>query len=95
MTDPADLRRQLAGTVPADDPAWRRALQDVPRELFLGDALFRLTGTQWEPVHRDQTEHAVTRAIARLEGKRTPDRDTIVPPHLIVRATTAAAPLPS
>ncbi|WP_432177099.1 ATP-grasp peptide maturase system methyltransferase [Streptomyces sp. Tue6028] len=56
MTDPADLRRQLAGTIPTADPAWRHALQSVPRELFLGDALFRLAGTQWEPVHRDQTD---------------------------------------
>ncbi|MET8029009.1 ATP-grasp peptide maturase system methyltransferase [Streptomyces avermitilis] len=55
MTDPADLRRQLAGTIPTDDPAWRHALQGVPREIFLGDALFRLTGPQWEPIHRDQT----------------------------------------
>ncbi|WP_048894184.1 ATP-grasp peptide maturase system methyltransferase [Streptomyces avermitilis] len=55
MTDPADLRRQLANTIPTDDPAWRHALQSVPREIFLGDALFRLTGPQWEPIHRDQT----------------------------------------
>ncbi|KAB1141115.1 methyltransferase domain-containing protein [Streptomyces luteolifulvus] len=56
MTDTADLRRRLAGTVPTDDPAWRHALQRVSRELFLGNALFRLNGTQWEPVHRDQID---------------------------------------
>jgi methyltransferase of ATP-grasp peptide maturase system len=35
------------------DPAWRAAVEAVPRELFLGDAVFRPNGTQWEPVHRD------------------------------------------
>ncbi|MDW6061062.1 ATP-grasp peptide maturase system methyltransferase [Streptomyces sp. FXJ1.4098] len=56
MTDPAALRRHLAGAIHVDDPAWRDALEGVPRELFLGDALFRPTGTQWEPVHRDETD---------------------------------------
>ncbi|MFE1309140.1 ATP-grasp peptide maturase system methyltransferase [Streptomyces sp. NPDC058755] len=56
MTDPADLRRQLAAVVPVDDPAWRAALETVPRELFIGDGLFHFDGCQWDPVHRDQTD---------------------------------------
>jgi protein-L-isoaspartate O-methyltransferase len=56
MTDPADLRRQLAAAVPVDDPAWRTALETVPRELFLGNGLFQFDGRQWTPVHRDRTD---------------------------------------
>ncbi len=56
MTDPADLRHQLAAVVPVDDPAWRTALETVPRELFLGNGLFQFDGRQWTPVHRDQTD---------------------------------------
>ncbi|MFD7059791.1 ATP-grasp peptide maturase system methyltransferase [Streptomyces sp. NPDC059906] len=56
MTDPADLRRQLAAAVPVDDPAWRTALETVPREPFLGNGLFQFDGRQWIPVHRDRTD---------------------------------------
>ncbi|OXS31008.1 ATP-grasp peptide maturase system methyltransferase [Streptomyces sp. XY006] len=56
MTDPADLRRQLAAAVAVDDPAWRTALETVPRELFLGNGLFQFDGRQWTPVHRDRTD---------------------------------------
>ncbi|MGW1802227.1 LacI family DNA-binding transcriptional regulator [Streptomyces sp. NPDC001984] len=35
------------------------------------------------------TQHAVTTAIAHLEGERTPVRETVIPPHLVIRATTA------
>ncbi|MEU7050044.1 ATP-grasp peptide maturase system methyltransferase [Streptomyces eurythermus] len=56
MTDPADLRHQLAAAVPVDDPAWRTALETVPRELFLGNGLFQFDGRQWTPVHREQTD---------------------------------------
>ncbi|MEV5386108.1 ATP-grasp peptide maturase system methyltransferase [Streptomyces sp. NPDC052721] len=53
-TAPAELRRALAASVPVDDPAWREALAAVPRELFLDDVVFRPSGTQWEPVHRQE-----------------------------------------
>ncbi len=56
MTDPADLRRQLAAAVPVDDLAWRTALETVPRELFVGNGLFQFDGRQWTPVHRDRTD---------------------------------------
>lgn len=51
--DPAQLRHALAAAIPVEDPAWRAALEAVPRELFLDDTVFRPSGTQWEPVHRD------------------------------------------
>ncbi len=53
--DPAQLRRSLAAAIPVEDPAWRAALEVVPRELFLDDTVFRLSSTQWEPVHRHAT----------------------------------------
>ncbi|WP_442759472.1 hypothetical protein [Streptomyces pseudogriseolus] len=56
MTDPVHLRCQLAAAVPVNDPAWRTALETVPRELFLGDALFQFDGRQWIPVRRDRTD---------------------------------------
>jgi len=35
---------------------------------------------------------AVNHAIARIEGRPTPTSETVIPPHLIVRSTTAAPP---
>jgi methyltransferase of ATP-grasp peptide maturase system len=35
-----------------DDPAWRQALAAVPREHFVGDAMFRPSGGRWHPVNR-------------------------------------------
>ncbi|EST27634.1 ATP-grasp peptide maturase system methyltransferase [Streptomyces roseochromogenus] len=54
MTTAAALRRELAGAIHVDDPVWRRALSAVPRELFLGEAVFRPSTAGWEPVHREQ-----------------------------------------
>ncbi|QFQ97584.1 methyltransferase domain-containing protein [Streptomyces phaeolivaceus] len=53
--EPAQLRRSLAAAIAVEDPAWRDALEAVPRELFLDDTVFRPSGTQWEPVHRRTT----------------------------------------
>lgn len=54
--DPAALRLALAEEIAVADPtldaAWRDALAAVPRELFLGSAVFRASGTGWQPVHR-------------------------------------------
>ncbi|MBV9022767.1 MAG: methyltransferase domain-containing protein, partial [Streptomycetaceae bacterium] len=57
--DPAALRRALADQLHTagalTDPAWRTAVESVPRELFLDTALFRQTGAQWAPVRRIET----------------------------------------
>ncbi|CAL9471851.1 Protein-L-isoaspartate O-methyltransferase [Streptomyces sp. enrichment culture] len=50
--DSTRLRAALAASVPVEDPAWRAALAAVPRELFLGDAVFRSSGGRWEPLRR-------------------------------------------
>ncbi|MFJ4683881.1 ATP-grasp peptide maturase system methyltransferase [Streptomyces sp. NPDC088789] len=50
------LRHGLADALAAKghltDPAWRAAVEHVPREFFLGDTVFRPDGTLWEPVSR-------------------------------------------
>ncbi|MET9558730.1 ATP-grasp peptide maturase system methyltransferase [Streptomyces tauricus] len=57
MTDTAALRKDLADALAAQglltDIAWRAAVEDVPRELFLGSTIYRPHGTQWEPVRRE------------------------------------------
>lgn len=54
--DPAQLRRELAAQVgrgcPQADPAWQEAVATVPREVFLGPAVFRPEGARWKPLHR-------------------------------------------
>ena len=41
---------------------------------------------------RQITTLAVTRAIARLDGTAIADRELVIPPHLVVRSTTAPSP---
>lgn len=57
MTFATSLRKALADELAQGgqltDPAWRAAVEAVPREVFLGDAVFRPNGAQWEPVRRD------------------------------------------
>lgn len=53
------LADQLADGDALRDPAWRAAVEAVPREAFLGEAVYRrvdgVRTTLWEPVHRQQT----------------------------------------
>jgi methyltransferase of ATP-grasp peptide maturase system len=48
-----ELVDELAARGHLTDPVWRAAVGAVPRELFLGDAVFRPDGTRWNPVLRD------------------------------------------
>ncbi|EKX61433.1 methyltransferase domain-containing protein [Streptomyces ipomoeae] len=58
MTSTASLRQGLADELAKHgqltDPAWRSAVEAVPRDLFVGDVFFRPNGAQWEPVRRDR-----------------------------------------
>ncbi|WP_327314811.1 ATP-grasp peptide maturase system methyltransferase [Streptomyces sp. NBC_01235] len=58
MTSSASLRQNLAAELAErgqlTDPAWRSAVEAVPREVFLDDIVFRPTGNRWEPVRRDR-----------------------------------------
>ncbi|MFI6983823.1 ATP-grasp peptide maturase system methyltransferase [Embleya sp. NPDC050154] len=46
------LAEQVAAKGGSVDPAWRAAVEAVPRESFLGGAVFRPSGSRWEPVRR-------------------------------------------
>ncbi|MBR7675270.1 methyltransferase, partial [Streptomyces daliensis] len=46
------LAEEVASAVPTPAPEWREAVMAVPREAFLGAAVFRPVGGRWEPVHR-------------------------------------------
>lgn len=100
--DPAMLRITLAAEIgtanPTLDTGWRDAVASVPRELFLGPAVFRLTGGGWEPLRRgdvgedewlrmvytDQTW--VTQVEERGAGEAT---------SLVTGSPTSSATLPS
>ncbi|MGY3205339.1 ATP-grasp peptide maturase system methyltransferase [Streptomyces sp. TE5632] len=71
-----DLARELAARGRLTDPAWRAAVEAVPRELFLGNAVFRPHGTRWEPVRREQLDddewlrmvHSDTTWVTQVDG---------------------------
>ena len=58
MADSRALRRQLADRIaaggPLTDPAWRPAVEAVPREHFLGDAVYIPDDGAWGPVRRER-----------------------------------------
>lgn len=101
-TDPAGLRRVLADTLAGKgsltEPAWRRSVEAVPREAFLGPAVFRQSGTVWQPVHREQVgEDAWLRLactdetlVTQVDG--TDAADTRIP---IAGRPTSSSTLPS
>ena len=71
----------------------------LPREMsvigFDDDRLARLSHVALTTVAQDTqqiTNLAVTRAIARLDDTTITERELVIPPHLIVRNTTAAPP---
>ena len=71
----------------------------LPRDMsvigFDDDRLARLSHVALTTVAQDTqqiTNLAVTRAIARLDGTTVTERELVIPPHLIVRSTTAPPP---
>ena len=57
------LALQLSESGSLTDPRWREAVEAVPREVFLGGAVYRATvgderGTVWEPVRREEMDEA-------------------------------------
>jgi DNA-binding LacI/PurR family transcriptional regulator len=98
---PAD-RRPSAVTVFNDRCAigfldvLRSARVAVPADLsvvgFDDSRLSRLSHVGLTTVAQDAarlTELAVSRAVARVEGTASEEREQVVPPHLVVRGTTA------
>ena len=78
-----------------------RAGLAVPRDLSVvgydDSRLARLSHVNLTTVAQDadqMTSLAVTRAIDRLNGTPVPHRELVIPPHLVVRGTTAAVRAP-
>ncbi|MUL41584.1 hypothetical protein FZ103_10420 [Streptomonospora sp. PA3] len=71
-SDAAALRRELADRLAAEgllrSPSWRAAVEAVPRELFLGQAVFRFetdeTKPPWTPVRRSDADEPAWLAMA-------------------------------
>jgi DNA-binding LacI/PurR family transcriptional regulator len=79
-----------------------RAGLSVPRDMsvvgFDDDRLARLSHVDLTTVAQDTdqiTAHAITRAVARLDGTTVTAREQVIPPHLVVRSTTAPPIEPS
>ena len=77
------------------DVLWRAGLR-VPDDLsvigFDDSHIARLSHIALTTVAQDTqqlTALALTRSVARLDGTPVADRDLVVPPHLVVRSTTA------
>ena len=93
-----DLARELAARGLLTDPAWRAAVEAVPRELFLGDAVFRPSETRWEPVRREQLDedewlrmvHSDTTWVTQVDG--TGAREAVAP---VAGRPTSSGTLPS
>ncbi|TQS46921.1 LacI family DNA-binding transcriptional regulator [Cryptosporangium phraense] len=77
--------------------ALRRAGVSVPEDVSVigydDSRLARLTYLDLTTIAQDtasMTTLAVTRALARIEGEKVPQRELVIPPHLVPRGTTAA-----
>ena len=77
------------------DVLWRAGLH-IPHDLsvigFDDSRLAHLSHVALTTVAQDTqqiTTLAITRAIARLDGTPVSDREQVIPPHLVVRSTTA------
>ncbi|MEV5593279.1 ATP-grasp peptide maturase system methyltransferase [Streptomyces sp. NPDC052496] len=99
---PAALRKGLADSIGADrgpvEAAWQSAVHSVPRETFLGTAVFRHTGFAWEPVRREDADerewlrmaYADRTWVTQVDGRGAADATGPV-----VGAPTSSATLPS
>ncbi|KRV46502.1 methyltransferase [Wenjunlia vitaminophila] len=99
--DSTALRRALAnrvtGGAKATDPAWQ-AVAAVPREVFLGQHLYRPAGTMWEPVHVSDTSedewlrmaYSDTTWVTQVNGVHAADA-----PGPVSGAPTSSSTLPS
>jgi DNA-binding LacI/PurR family transcriptional regulator len=107
LLDPPAGKRTTAVTVFNDRCATgvldvlHRAGLAVPRDLSVvgydDSRLARLSHVNLTTVAQDadqMTTLAVTRAIDRLNGTPVPHRELVIPPHLVVRGTTAAVRAP-
>ncbi|MFI0727637.1 ATP-grasp peptide maturase system methyltransferase [Streptomyces sp. NPDC021225] len=102
---PADatrLRHALADQISESgrmtDPAWRAAIEAVPRELFLGTELYRPKGAAWEPVNLAELGEEEWLRLAYSDTTWVTQVDGIDPadtPGPVVGRPTSSATLPS
>jgi methyltransferase of ATP-grasp peptide maturase system len=100
--DTAALRRALADQIygggSLTDPAWRAAVEAVPREVFVDTALYRPVGPSWNPVRRAEIGpdewlrlvYSDTTWVTQVNG--TDAADATVP---LVGNPTSSSTLPS
>ncbi|MEU0516937.1 ATP-grasp peptide maturase system methyltransferase [Streptosporangium sp. NPDC006007] len=93
------LARQLVQAGSLNDPAWRKAVESVPRELFVGGAIAGATeyGGRWQVTHRDDVSddewlrlvYSDTTWVTQI------DRDMVENGHGILRGIpTSSSTLP-
>ncbi|MEV8401269.1 ATP-grasp peptide maturase system methyltransferase [Streptomyces niveus] len=61
------LADRIADSGSQTDHSWRAAVESVPREVFLGDDVYRMDGARWEPVHRAEVGEEEWRRLAHRD----------------------------
>ncbi|MEV8633063.1 hypothetical protein AB0395_15530 [Streptosporangium sp. NPDC051023] len=90
----AELRRKLANAIGSTD--WHTALEAVPRELFLGDAVYRYEPERgWTPVRRSEMSTDDWLALAYTDETWVTQIDGVMAedaagPVVIVRPTSSS-----
>ncbi|WP_165959394.1 ATP-grasp peptide maturase system methyltransferase [Nonomuraea longispora] len=95
----AKLRADLAATI-GGSAGWRRTVEAVPRELFVGDALYRDDAEGWTPICRSEmtrTEwltlvYADTTWVTQVAGVMAEDA---APGPVPIKRPTSSSTLPS
>ncbi|MDT0378398.1 ATP-grasp peptide maturase system methyltransferase [Streptomyces sp. DSM 42041] len=103
MNRPVDtFRAELAAALfdrgTLRDNRWRAAVEQVPRELFLGPAVYRQTGRGWEPLLRDscppeewlRTAYTDATLVTQIDGLNAADA-----PGPVSGSPTSSSTLPS
>ncbi|MGW1143766.1 ATP-grasp peptide maturase system methyltransferase [Streptomyces sp. NPDC002454] len=100
--DATELRRALTEEIAAADPElpveWRESIASVPRELFLGTAVFRGVQEGWQPVNRKELgEEEWLRMVYsdRTWVTQVDGRDADGSPGPVTGSPTSSATLPS
>ncbi|WP_329386853.1 ATP-grasp peptide maturase system methyltransferase [Streptomyces sp. NBC_01716] len=92
------LADRIAESGSLTDPAWRAAVEDVPREVFLGNDVYRMNGSRWEPVHRADVGEEEWRRLAHSDitwVTQVEGIDAADAPGPLAGRPTSSATLPS
>lgn len=94
MSLAAELRHRMADAIGSE--AWRSALEAVPRELFLGEAVYRYeSGRGWVPVRRSEMSAEDWLALAYTDETWVTQIDGVMAddatkPVVILRPTSSS-----